>query len=164
MMRLISELDTSGKVTGMKSNEPSSNGGINSLPNRITSGILPASIKKQMSSVLFFHFKHPRRTGAYRKIKNLDTGCLLSGLTFPFSKTTISTGTSIMATNAEPIMAKVFVHTSGAKSLCSWPVKNRMGLNETNVTRMELTTAFPIIFEEDSIFCSRSCLVSIQTV
>ena len=41
----------------------SSRGGINSLPSRITKGMLPASNNRLNSMVSFFHFKHQRRTG-----------------------------------------------------------------------------------------------------
>jgi len=39
-IRFTSELETSGKVTGIKSRDPSSNGGINSLPRLRIRGML----------------------------------------------------------------------------------------------------------------------------
>src|SRR5215203_379020 len=148
---LISEFETSGKVTGMNNSDPSSKGGINSRPILMTKGMLNMTKARDIAIVVFFQAKHQRITGEYRKIKKRETGCFFSGLTFPLSNKTINTGTTKTATNAEPIIANVFVHTNGEKSLCSWPVKNRIGLKDTSVTSIELTTAFAIIFEDSSI-------------
>ena len=94
-------------------------------------------------------------------MKNLETGCLLSGLTLPLSNKTINTGTTTTATNIEPIIANVFVHTNGENNFFSCPSRNRMGLKETSVIKIELTTALAINFDELSILCSLSCFVSI---
>jgi hypothetical protein len=161
MILFISELETSGIVTGINKREPSSKGGMNSRPNRITKGMLNKTSPQEMAMVVFFHFKHQRIMGEYRNIKNREIGCFFSGLTFPFSSKTINTGTTKTTTKAEPIIANVFVHTNGANSLCSCPVKNRIGLKDTSVINIELTTAFAIIFEDPSILFSRSWLVNI---
>ena len=42
-------------------------------------------------------------------MKNLETGCLLSGRTFPFNSITINTGTTTTATNIEPITGGKYI-------------------------------------------------------
>ena len=156
MIRFISELETSGKVTGIKSSDPSSNGGINSVPRLSTRGTLPNTNAKLNARVVLFHFKHQRITGLYIQRKKRETGCLLSGRTSPFKNSVISTGTRNTTTKAEPIIAKVLVQTKGENSLFSCPVRNRIGLKDTNVISMELNTAFPINLDDASIFFSLS--------
>ena len=62
-MRLASLLDTSGSVTGINNNVPSSRGGINSEPNRNTNGMLPRTIKIQIAIIVFFQRWPKRNTG-----------------------------------------------------------------------------------------------------
>ena len=97
-------------------------------------------------------------------MKKRDTGCLLSGLTFPFKSKVNNTGTRNIATKAEPIMAKVFVQTKGANSLCSCPSKNKIGLKDISVMSIELKTAFPTNLEDASILFSLSSFVIITFI
>jgi len=52
-----SELETSGKVTGINSNEPSSNGGMNSEPKRVIIIIPTVNATKLIPIVVLRHFK-----------------------------------------------------------------------------------------------------------
>ena len=59
-----SELETSGKVTGIKRIEPSSNGGINSRPKLITNGMLMSNAITFTAIVVLLHRIHPLITGS----------------------------------------------------------------------------------------------------
>ena len=61
---LASEFEISGRVTGIKSRDPSSKGGINSRPRFIIIGILMSSAKILIPSVVFFHFMHHLISGS----------------------------------------------------------------------------------------------------
>src|SRR5687768_2187795 len=113
MIRLASEFDTSGKVTGISSKEPSSSGGINSVPRLTTSGTLKASNRKQITNTVFRHIRQSLATGWYSMIKKFETGFLLSGINLPFIKLRVSIGETVIARMAAPIREKVLVNTSG---------------------------------------------------
>lgn len=159
-IRLASLFDTSGRVTGMNNNEPSSKGGINSEPKRRTKGILPNTIRTETAMTVFFQRWQRRKTGLYIFIKKLATGFLLSGMSFPFINERSNMGTMKRATMAEPIMVNVFVQTKGANNFFSCPSKNKMGANEMSVTRMEKYTARPTVRDERSIIVIRSSSLS----
>ena len=83
----------------------------------------------------------------------------MTGRELPLNNKTIRTGTTKTATKADPIIAKVFVQTKGENNFFSCPSRNKMGLKETSVISMALTTALATSFDELSIFCSLSCFV-----
>src|SRR5690606_36864875 len=113
MIRLISVLDTSGRVTGMNKMLCSSKGGINSVPILLNNGM--AMIKAMMftASVVFLHFNTFRNTGSYILSRKLLTGFLASALNFPFIKKDISTGARVNTRMASTIMMKVLVNARG---------------------------------------------------
>jgi hypothetical protein len=80
---------------------------------------------------------------------------LLSGTSLPFINVLNNMGTMRSATIAEPIIVNVFVRTSGEKSFCSCPVRNRIGKNEMRVTRIEKNTALPIVRDDFSMMLIR---------
>src|SRR5688572_10891872 len=77
--RFASLFEMSGKVTGMNNREPSSKGGMNSVPRLMTNGTLPSTNANASPSVNFFHLRHHLIVGPYSQVKNLLIGCLLSG-------------------------------------------------------------------------------------
>src|SRR5487761_1914660 len=60
-----SELETSGIVTGINRIEPSSNGGINSLPKLMMSGILTSNAIMFKAIVVLRHLMHHLMIGSY---------------------------------------------------------------------------------------------------
>src|SRR6185437_11952657 len=106
-------LDTSGSVTGMNNMEPSSSGGINSLPKLITIGTLAARAITIIPMVVLRHLIHARITGSYTFSKNRLTGLALSGLNLPRIKNEIKTGASVTTNMASTTNMKVFVNASG---------------------------------------------------
>ena len=59
-----SELETSGKVTGMKRIEPSSSGGINSRPRLNNNGMMTIKAIILTAIVVFLHLRHALITGS----------------------------------------------------------------------------------------------------
>ena len=112
-MRFASLLLTSGSVTGMNKIEPSSSGGINSLPRLISMGILMANAMMFTASVVFRHLIQVRMTGSYIFSNMRFTGFLVSGLKRPFRKKEIKTGAKVITSNASTAMINVLVKANG---------------------------------------------------
>ena len=108
-IRFTSEFDTSGKVTGINKTEPSSNGGINSLPKLINKGMLISKATMLIPIVVFRHLIQVRINGSYTFSKTLLIGFELSGLNRPFINIDISTGAKVITNTASTIRINVLV-------------------------------------------------------
>src|SRR5947208_13419266 len=102
-----------GKAVGIYKEEPSYNGGINWLPILNINGNVTARNNRFRARVVLRYFRHKRRTGRYKACVNRETGFSDSGLSLPLTKMTISTGTSVIASNEEKPTATVLVQASG---------------------------------------------------
>jgi hypothetical protein len=112
-IRLISELETSGNVTGMKRILCSSSGGINSVPRPRNKGMVMINAIRLIAIVVLRHLRISFIIGSYILSKNLFTGLALSGLNFPFIKKEIKTGASVITSKASTIIMNVLVNARG---------------------------------------------------
>src|SRR5678815_4325238 len=108
-----SELETSGSVTGINNNEPSSSGGMNSEPSLVSITIPVINAITFTARMVLRHLKHQSRIGVYIFSNVLVIGFAFSGFNLPFNMKEISTGVSVIARNASTSNMNVFVQANG---------------------------------------------------
>ena len=108
-IRLISVLETSGKVTGINKIDCSSNGGINSRPILISIGIEISNAIIFTPIVVFLFLIHARITGRYIFSNPLLIGFSCSWRKRPYMKNEMITGASVSTRTASISKIKVLV-------------------------------------------------------
>src|SRR5665647_780039 len=108
-IRFTSVLEISGIVTGINKIEPSSNGGINSFPKLMISGILTSKAIMFIAIVVLRHLIHQRMSGSYIFPNSLLIGLWLSGVNFPLIKKEINTGARVITSMASTAIINVLV-------------------------------------------------------
>src|SRR5579859_266564 len=108
-MRLISELEMSGNVTGINNMDCSSRGGINSVPKLISKGTLTANADRLTAMVVFLHFIQVRIMGSYNFSNRRVRRFAASFLNLPRIKMESITGASVITKSASTINMNVFV-------------------------------------------------------
>src|SRR5579863_3610380 len=119
---------------------------MNWLPSRNTRGNVTARKSKFNSKVVLRYFRQRRRTGRYKACVNREIGFCDSGCSFPLIKTTIRTGTNVIARRDEKPTASVFVQASGRNMRPSCASKRKTGRNETTIMMREKNSAGPTCF------------------
>jgi len=93
-------------------------------------------------------------------MKKVETGFELSGGILPRMKKYISTGTSVMAIMADPIIEKVLVNASGWNSLPSCPSSMKTGTKERTIMAREKNIALPTCLADVIMTSSRFVALS----
>src|SRR5665647_3617562 len=146
-----SVLEISGIVTGINRIEPSSNGGINSLPKLMMSGILTSNAIMFIAIVVLRHLIHQRMSGSYIFPNPLLIGLWFSGVNFPFIKNEINTGVSVITSMASTATINVLVNANGPNNFPSCPVNKNTGKKEAIIIMVEKNTPLETCLHELSI-------------
>ena len=94
--------------------------------------------------------------GSYSEIRNRFTGFFSSGAIFPRISNVISTGASVIASNAAKNIENVLVKASGLKSRPSWAVSENTGRKLTVITSSEKKSGRPTVFAAPTMTSNRS--------
>ena len=167
-------IEAPGTVVGMNRIDPSSSGGMNSLPSRCHGKIVAPRRSPAAETTSHGRLSAASRNGRYSQRSARFTGLARSGRIRPRTRYPMSTGTSVIARKADPAMAKVLVNASGLNSRPSCCSSANTGRKLNVMMRREKKRGGPTCFalsrttsQREAPGAARSrclCMFSIMTI